>query len=75
MSDGTVKEFDHPYILLQRPDSHLQKLVEQTGPTERQSLEDIARAAYHNRKISGSGPQCSRQTETMGNKCPEAEDF
>ena len=52
MSHGTVEEFDHPHLLLQRPDSHLRQLVEQSGPTERQALEDIARAAYKYRKAT-----------------------
>ncbi len=77
MSEGSVVEFDHPHMLLQKPDSHLQQLVQQTGPTERQRLESIARASYlrkqHRTLSSGASLQSIELTEGSDPICDTSE--
>ena len=53
LDEGHVAEFDVPYILLQKRDSQLRKLVEQTGKSETAQLLDIAKKAFEKRKSDG----------------------
>jgi ABC-type multidrug transport system fused ATPase/permease subunit len=41
---GQVKEYDHPYLLVQKPGSIFRGMVEQSG--EMEILVDLARAAW-----------------------------
>lgn len=43
---GMMIQFDHPYLLLQNPDGHFTKMVEQTGPTMTEQLKTVAENAY-----------------------------
>ena len=45
MDDGEIAEFDVPYNLLQIPEGHLRRLVDQTGEIEAKHLEEQAREA------------------------------
>lgn len=49
MNKGQVKEYDRPYILLQRPESQLKRMVEQTGPTASKKLYQMALEAQRRR--------------------------
>ncbi|KAL3283209.1 hypothetical protein HHI36_006358 [Cryptolaemus montrouzieri] len=46
MSNGTVADFDHPHILLQKESGLLCELVEATGNITSKNLKNIARDAY-----------------------------
>lgn len=46
MEAGFIREFDHPYILLQKTDGILRDMVEATGPTEYDTLFKIAKNKY-----------------------------
>jgi len=46
---GKVKEFDHPYILLQKDDSIFRGLVEQSG--EMEVLVGLARSAWEKTRL------------------------
>ena len=46
---GKVKEFDHPYILLQKDDSIFRGLVEQSG--EMEVLVALARSAWEKTRL------------------------
>lgn len=43
---GQVLEFDHPYILLEDPDSHLSSMVRETGKENSAKLFQISKKAY-----------------------------
>ena len=51
LDEGKVIEFEPPYILLQRSNSFLYKLVEQTGKAEALHLLEIAKAAYNKEQL------------------------
>ena len=44
LGQGEVKEYDHPHLLLQKPDSIFRGMVEQSG--EQEILVELARAAW-----------------------------
>lgn len=46
LEEGSIVEFDEPYLLLQKSDGVLRKLVDQTGKTETMHLVDIAKTAF-----------------------------
>ncbi|XP_041974687.1 ATP-binding cassette sub-family C member 4-like [Aricia agestis] len=46
MSSGEVVEFDHPYMLLSDPDSHLSSMVRETGDKNSRKLFEIAKETY-----------------------------
>ncbi|XP_037300681.1 multidrug resistance-associated protein 4 [Manduca sexta] len=46
MEAGTIVECGHPHELLQNPEGHFTKMVQQLGPAPEQSLRDIASNAY-----------------------------
>ncbi|CAG9863581.1 unnamed protein product [Phyllotreta striolata] len=46
MDAGTMKEFDHPYKLLQNHDGIFYGMVQKTGKTMAESLHQIARRSY-----------------------------
>ncbi|KAG6458672.1 hypothetical protein O3G_MSEX010994 [Manduca sexta] len=46
MEAGTIVECGHPHELLQNPEGHFTKMVQQLGPASEQSLRDIASNAY-----------------------------
>ena len=46
LDEGEIVEFDAPYLLLQKPDGLLSRLVELTGKAEIANLKDIALRAY-----------------------------
>ncbi|EFA04472.2 putative multidrug resistance-associated protein lethal(2)03659-like Protein [Tribolium castaneum] len=50
MDDGRVVEFDHPYNLLQRPDTTFYKMVLETGLETSVYLEDMALDAFLNKQ-------------------------
>ncbi|XP_053404605.1 ATP-binding cassette sub-family C member 4-like [Mercenaria mercenaria] len=52
LEDGTVVEFDVPYLLLQNTDSLLLKMVEETGESAAIHLIQVAKASYE-RKQAG----------------------
>lgn len=49
MDAGNAVEFDHPHVLLSRPNSWLQKLVEQVGSETSAYLKSIAKKSYEKR--------------------------
>ncbi|XP_014214767.1 probable multidrug resistance-associated protein lethal(2)03659 [Copidosoma floridanum] len=49
MDAGQVKEFDHPYILLQKKDGIFSNMVKQTGAFMAKSLHDIAKSNYESK--------------------------
>ncbi|XP_041974693.1 ATP-binding cassette sub-family C member 4-like [Aricia agestis] len=51
MSSGEVVEFDHPYILLSDPDSHLSSMVRETGDKNREKLFEIAKETYYEKNL------------------------
>ncbi|XP_022111266.1 multidrug resistance-associated protein 4-like [Acanthaster planci] len=53
---GKLVEFDHPYALLQRPDSMLSRLVEQTSKAETASLVEAARQYFNQKGLTGISP-------------------
>ncbi|XP_045503254.1 probable multidrug resistance-associated protein lethal(2)03659 isoform X2 [Colias croceus] len=58
MDAGQMVEFDHPHILLQKPDGVLRGMVEQTGRSMAEILAKVASQAY-NKKY----PQATEATE------------
>ncbi|CAG9861545.1 unnamed protein product [Phyllotreta striolata] len=48
MDEGTVAEYDHPYILLQKKDGILRELVDATGAATAKYLETIAKESMGN---------------------------
>ncbi|PNF43102.1 Cystic fibrosis transmembrane conductance regulator [Cryptotermes secundus] len=46
MDSGTMVEYDHPYILLQKKAGYFYRLVEETGPAMADQLLKIAEEAY-----------------------------
>lgn len=46
MDMGMMIQFNHPHLLLQNPDGHFTKMVEQTGPTMTEQLRNVAENAY-----------------------------
>ncbi|XP_018570688.1 probable multidrug resistance-associated protein lethal(2)03659 [Anoplophora glabripennis] len=46
MDAGSVKEYDHPYVLLQKEDGLLRSLVKTTGANTSKNLESIAKENY-----------------------------
>lgn len=46
MSSGEVAEFDHPYVLLSDPNSHLSSMVKETGEKNSAALFKMAQDAY-----------------------------
>lgn len=46
MDSGTVVEYDHPFILLQNPDSVFHKMVAETGRVMSDQLKKIAKQSY-----------------------------
>ncbi|CAK1548558.1 unnamed protein product [Leptosia nina] len=48
MDKGEVAEFDHPYILLNNPQSHFSFMVNETGESMRKVLFEIAKSKYFN---------------------------
>lgn len=46
MSTGEVAEFDHPYILMSDPNSHLSSMVRETGEKNSLKLFEVAKDAY-----------------------------
>lgn len=46
MDMGMMIQFDHPHLLLQNPNGHFSKMVEQTGPTMTEQLRNVAEDAY-----------------------------
>lgn len=50
MDEGQVKEFDSPYILLQRKDSIFSKLVELTGTAQAAQLSALAKQSFELRR-------------------------
>lgn len=53
LEQGKVKQFDHPFILLQQQSSHFDEMVKQTGRTYSRSLLMIAENKYNQDRISG----------------------
>lgn len=46
MSFGEVAEFEHPYILLSDPNSHLSSMVRETGEKSSAQLFQISKDSY-----------------------------
>lgn len=46
MDKGRVVEFDHPYTLLNNPNSHLTFMADETGPKMRKILFEMAKEKY-----------------------------
>ncbi|XP_068991532.1 ATP-binding cassette sub-family C member 4-like [Neodiprion pinetum] len=46
MRGGRIVEFDHPYLLLQNPNGHFSRLLQQTGKEMTEKLTGIAESAY-----------------------------
>lgn len=46
MDAGAAVEFDHPNVLLERADSRLKRLVEQTGSSNAAFLKSIAQKSF-----------------------------
>ncbi|XP_021186907.3 ATP-binding cassette sub-family C member 4 [Helicoverpa armigera] len=46
MEAGEIVECGHPHELLQRPEGHFSRMVQQLGPAAEQSLRDLAAAAH-----------------------------
>ena len=49
MDSGRVAEYDIPHLLLQKPQGHFTKMVEETGPSMTNNLREIARITHENR--------------------------
>lgn len=48
MDAGSVKEYDHPYILLQDSESYFSKMVAETGKSMEMQLRQIALESFEN---------------------------
>lgn len=46
MEFGSMVEFDHPHLLLQKPDGVFNKMVTETGKALSEQLRKIARDSY-----------------------------
>ena len=46
MEAGEIVECGHPHELLQKPEGHFTRMVQQLGPAAEQSLRDLAAAAH-----------------------------
>lgn len=55
MRAGRLEEYEHPYLLLQKPEGHFYGLVQTTGEATSKTLEDIARQNYEKRYNIGEG--------------------
>ena len=51
LDEGKVIEFNAPYVLLQKTEGFLRKLVDQTGKAEALHLMEIAKAAYNKEEL------------------------
>ncbi|XP_056646549.1 probable multidrug resistance-associated protein lethal(2)03659 [Diorhabda sublineata] len=49
MDAGTLKEFDHPYLLIQNHNSIFYSMVQQTGKSMVETLFNVARESYYER--------------------------
>lgn len=49
MGAGQAMEFDHPHVLLQNPDGHFLKMVEETGKSMTQQLTNVATQSWTER--------------------------
>ena len=49
LNRGEVKQFDHPFLLLQDKDGIFADMVRQTGKSYARRLEDLAEKAYYER--------------------------
>lgn len=47
MNQGEAVEFDHPFVLLTNPDSHLNFLVRETSETMSKALYDMAKKKFN----------------------------
>lgn len=54
MDTGSVAEFDHPYILLSDPNSHLSRMVKETGDKMAAQLLEVARDAFYRSNLNGT---------------------
>lgn len=55
MDAGSVKEYDHPYVLLQKEHGLLRTLVNTTGANTSKNLENIAReVSYYFQTVFGT---------------------
>ncbi|XP_046428414.1 ATP-binding cassette sub-family C member 4-like [Neodiprion fabricii] len=46
MAGGNIMEFGHPHLLLQNPDGHFSRMLQQTGKAMAEKLSRIAESAY-----------------------------
>lgn len=46
MEAGEIVECGHPHELLQKPEGHFTRMVQQLGPAAEQSLRDLAATAH-----------------------------
>lgn len=46
MASGQLLEFDHPHKLLQNPESHFLKMVEETGNSMTEQLKAVSLQAW-----------------------------
>ncbi|KAJ2946364.1 hypothetical protein O0L34_g12402 [Tuta absoluta] len=54
MDAGQMVEFDHPHILLQKPDGILKGMVDQTGRHMAETLARVALQAYEKKNVQGA---------------------
>ena len=59
IDDGQIVEFDVPYLLLNKPEGYLYKMVKQTGSDEALHLMEEAKTAYETKS----------QTRAVVNEC------
>ncbi|CAH1113751.1 unnamed protein product [Psylliodes chrysocephalus] len=50
MDAGTMKEFDHPYLLMENRQSIFYSMVQQTGKTMAETLYQVAKKSYENKQ-------------------------
>lgn len=50
MDAGTMKEFDHPYLLMENRQSIFYGMVQQTGKTMAETLYQVAKKSYENKQ-------------------------
>lgn len=62
MDTGNMVEFDHPHLLLNNPDGHLYKMVQETGREMALTLHRTAKDAY---VLSGGTPLDTRINEDI----------